>query len=168
MSRWHHLSHLKDPPKVRVGDYVMRGTILGYVGATGHAQGAHVHYEVMRNRPPSWRFYPRGYARAWVERNYQNPSPWIKDGFPAPYSYAGYSFLSWDGRAYHPGIDINSPNDYGKPVLAPTNGRVQFTEGVNFVRTAIGRFVPSVYNGGWGNHLWIEADEVNPGISVPS
>jgi len=37
---------------VRVGQYVKRGEILGYVGSTGKSTGPHVHYEVHKNGRP--------------------------------------------------------------------------------------------------------------------
>ena len=37
---------------VRVGKYVKRGEILGYVGSTGKSTGPHVHYEVHKNGRP--------------------------------------------------------------------------------------------------------------------
>lgn len=41
--------HMRDAPLVNVGDVVEEGALLGYVGATGMAAGAHLHLEV-RNR----------------------------------------------------------------------------------------------------------------------
>jgi murein DD-endopeptidase MepM/ murein hydrolase activator NlpD len=35
--------------KVRVGDVVTKGDVIGEMGRTGRATGAHVHYEVLRN-----------------------------------------------------------------------------------------------------------------------
>ncbi|MBC3765305.1 M23 family metallopeptidase [Neptunicella marina] len=35
--------------KVKVGDVVTKGQVLGLMGKTGRATGAHVHYEVLRN-----------------------------------------------------------------------------------------------------------------------
>ena len=43
VSRFGHLSKLK----VRVGQKVERGDILGYVGSTGRAMGPHLHYEIL-------------------------------------------------------------------------------------------------------------------------
>jgi murein DD-endopeptidase MepM/ murein hydrolase activator NlpD len=34
---------------VQVGQRVQRGDVIGYAGATGHATGSHVHYEIWRN-----------------------------------------------------------------------------------------------------------------------
>lgn len=166
MSRHHHICHLLKPPEVKAGRYVRRGQLIGYVGNTGHSTGPHVHYEVMWNRPPSWTYYPTKLARDAVAKLYMNPSVFIRDGIPAAYTYTGTGFLRWDGTVFHPAIDINSPNDLGKPVFSPINGRVQFSAGASFIRNWLGKLVPSVYNNGFGNHLWIEQDEANPGIEV--
>jgi len=44
-TRYGHLSAFN----VKPGQHVRRGDIIGYVGATGRATGAHVHYEVLAN-----------------------------------------------------------------------------------------------------------------------
>ncbi len=48
MTRYGHMSRFA----VAVGDEVKRGDVIGYVGATGRATGAHVHYEVWVNGRP--------------------------------------------------------------------------------------------------------------------
>ena len=44
-TRYAHQKYLN----VKVGDYVQKGDILGYMGATGNVTGAHVHFEVRIN-----------------------------------------------------------------------------------------------------------------------
>jgi len=54
-SRFGHLSKLK----VRVGQKVERGDIIGYVGSTGRAMGPHLHYEILVSGKP---VNPRDYV----------------------------------------------------------------------------------------------------------
>lgn len=44
-TRYAHQKYLN----VKVGDYVQKGDVLGYIGATGNVTGAHVHFEVRIN-----------------------------------------------------------------------------------------------------------------------
>ncbi len=44
-TRYGHMSGFA----VKVGQKVKRGTVIGFVGATGRATGAHVHYEILAN-----------------------------------------------------------------------------------------------------------------------
>jgi murein DD-endopeptidase MepM/ murein hydrolase activator NlpD len=48
MTRYGHLSGFNVAP----GQRVKRGDVIGYVGATGRATGAHVHYEILANGKP--------------------------------------------------------------------------------------------------------------------
>lgn len=46
----HLYAHLKKGSlKVKVGDHVVQGTILGYMGSTGMSTGKHLHYEIRRS-----------------------------------------------------------------------------------------------------------------------
>jgi len=44
-TRYGHLSGFA----VKPGQHVTRGTVIGYVGATGRATGSHLHYEILAN-----------------------------------------------------------------------------------------------------------------------
>lgn len=166
MSRFLHLCHMLRPPMVSIGQYVRRGDQLGYVGSTGHSSGAHVHMEGTLGKPESWYQYPNKKSKAELVKIYFDPAPFIKDNLPCPLSYYGYHFLEWapSEGGFHLGTDINSPNDLGKPVYAPCNGRVQCSEGEHWIKNILGKIIPSVFNHGFGNHVWIEVDEGNPGI----
>lgn len=168
MSRYHHLAHLKDVPIPKVGDYVKRGTLIGYVGNTGNSMGAHLHYEIRKAKPPTWTAYVQGMSQSAVAAQFQNPAPFIQNGYPADFTYKGNGYLQWTGKVWHTGIDINSPDDFGKPVYAPVNGRVVFAEGKRFLRNVFGKLFPSFFNNGWGNHIHIEQDEANSGIKIPT
>lgn len=141
--KFHHLAHLKYKPLVSPGSVIDRGVLIGYVGKTG-TDYPHCHYEIAKAKPPTWTFYPVGMSKAWVEANYENPVAYIKDGIPATDSQpnAGLAWLQYwkPHNVYHPGKDINSLNDEGKPVTSPIKGRVAYVGS----------------DGGWGWHIWIE------------
>lgn len=42
----HIYMHMLNPPKVRVGDKISAGQVLGQVGSTGHSTGPHLHYQI--------------------------------------------------------------------------------------------------------------------------
>lgn len=164
MSRHAHLAHLQHPPIVKVGEYVKRGQHIGYIGNTGNSTASHLHFEVRRVRPPTWTSYVSKYSKNAVKDLYVDPAPFIKDGVPADFTHVGSGYLQWNGFVWHPGIDINSSDDEGKKVYAPFNGRVLFSGGVSLWNKVGKRVLPSFFNSGWGNHIWIEVNEADPGV----
>lgn len=49
--------HMNNPPRVKVGEQVVRNTPIGYVGRTGAADGPHVHFEI--------RLFPEAVYKDW-------------------------------------------------------------------------------------------------------
>ena len=47
MTRYLHLAY--GTVKVKVGQWVRKGTVLGYMGNTGYSFGGHLHFEVLKN-----------------------------------------------------------------------------------------------------------------------
>jgi murein DD-endopeptidase MepM/ murein hydrolase activator NlpD len=47
-TRFGHMSRIA----VRLGQKVLRGEVVGYVGATGRATSSHLHYEILMNGQP--------------------------------------------------------------------------------------------------------------------
>lgn len=142
---YHRFGHLKEYPAVKIGDQVKRGQLLGYVGNTGNSTGAHLHYDVCKELHKLPYEYVQGMSKAKVAELYPDPSVYMKDELPCPNTLnTGWKYLQWTGSLYHPGIDINSPNDFGIPIKSPIDGRVMFI---------VSAKEP---NHGWGNMLIIE------------
>lgn len=162
MSRFHHFAHLSKIATT-LGKYVKRGELIGYVGNSGNSTGAHLHYEVTKNKPVTWWKYVKGMTLAQIKFVYTDPAVFIKNKLPMDNSLplAGYTYLQYvrSGNYYHPGIDLNSVNDYGKPVYAPVSGRVVFLEDGSSVKESLYSWFRLSMNQGWGRHIFIEQDE---------
>ena len=58
--QWHYYAHLEQFGRIRVGQVIVRGTVIGYVGDSGNAKGTppHLHYGVYRFRGGAINPYP--------------------------------------------------------------------------------------------------------------
>ena len=57
---WHYYAHLERFGSIREGDFIRRGTVIGFVGDSGNAKGTppHLHYGVYRLRGGAVNPYP--------------------------------------------------------------------------------------------------------------
>ena len=160
---------MRDTPLVKVGDWVTRGKLLGFVGSTGNSSGPHLHCDIRKTDAPpiSHTEYTYGMNRNQVLSRYVDPSPFIKVGIPCDNTLplSGYRFMQWTGSYFHPGIDCNSLNDFGKPIYAPADGRVVYMVGTNWVKNLFGKLVGKNWNAGWGNMIVIE---IAPNYILPT
>lgn len=141
--------HLKDTPQVKVGQILEPGDHFGFVGTTGNSTGPHCHYDIFKEKPYKWTLYPTDkWTVEEVRKVFLDPTPIIANTqLPAPNTLPknGSQFLQWNGSCYHPGVDINSTNDDGKPLRSPVYGRVVY----------VGTLLERLYSG-LGNFLVIE------------
>jgi hypothetical protein len=144
----HRLAHLQNT-KVKKGDRVKKGQLIGHLGDTGKTKGAHVHYDILTYTPKSYKEYTSGKSRSWVKEHYADPTPHEKVVLPNLHHY-GWKWLEHTGELWHPGVDLNGPgagdSDKWSPVYSPVNGKVVYSYG------------KGSYNGGWGNMIVIEED----------
>ncbi len=63
--QWHYYAHLEDFGAIRVGQVIVRGTVIGFVGDSGNARGTppHLHYGIYRFRGGAINPYPLLVAR---------------------------------------------------------------------------------------------------------
>jgi hypothetical protein len=144
----HRLAHLQNT-KVKKGDRVKKGQLIGHLGDTGKTKGAHVHYDILTYTPKSYKEYTSGKSRSWVKEHYADPTLHEKAVLPNLHHY-GWKWLEYTGELWHPGVDLNGPgagdSDKWSPVYSPVNGKVVYSYG------------KGSYNGGWGNMIVIEED----------
>lgn len=151
---WSHQAHLQTVT-VRVGDRVKKGQKVGTCGGTG-GWSPHDHFEI-RLQDFDMSYYPQSQERLaskapalrqLVLDRYTDPIAFcVTNGGQVPMTYSsfGYHWLEWADygsyRTFHPGVDLNYPNDLGLPLVSPFDGVVK---GIR------------MNDGGWGNHILIE------------
>jgi murein DD-endopeptidase MepM/ murein hydrolase activator NlpD len=162
MSLYHRLSHLKSSPIVKKGEWVKRGQQIGLVGTSGASSGPHLHYDIFNTLSLGFTFYVYRWSLSKIKSTFSNPAPYIKQGVPSDWSIpmTGYKFCQFvqdrkNGNYYHPGIDVNGVNDYGKPVYSPVEGRVLYVQApTDKIWSKLFGWLP--WGKGWGNMVVIE------------
>jgi hypothetical protein len=72
-----HVAHLATL-KVRVGERVVAGQLLGACGKSGNQGYAHCHAAFWWDTPPGgWNFWQTGYSRDWVAQQTLDPQAWF-------------------------------------------------------------------------------------------
>ena len=74
---WSHYDHLLSTP-VPEDTRISRGAVFALCGRSGGWPAAHLHFEVLRQRPTSWWMWPKHWPRQDVEVVYLNPVTWLQ------------------------------------------------------------------------------------------
>ena len=68
-----HYCHLSDATFTEIGTTAKRTQPIAAVGRSGGWDYCHLHFEVSREQPPHWRYWPKGQAREAVAAQYHDP-----------------------------------------------------------------------------------------------
>lgn len=68
-----HYCHLSDSTYTEIGTTAKRTQPIAAVGRSGGWEYCHLHFEVSREQPPHWRYWPKGQAREAVAAQYHDP-----------------------------------------------------------------------------------------------
>ena len=68
-----HYCHLSNATYTEVGTTAKRTQPIAAVGRSGGWEYCHLHFEVSREQPPHWRYWPKGQAREVVAAHYPDP-----------------------------------------------------------------------------------------------
>jgi len=68
-----HYCHLSNATYTEVGTTAKRTQPIAAVGRSGGWEFCHLHFEVSREQPPHWRYWPKGQAREAVAAQYHDP-----------------------------------------------------------------------------------------------
>lgn len=144
---FHRFAHLKEV-KVKEGDIVKKGEIIGTIGSTGNSTSAHLHWDISHENQGL------GYVNGWTKEKVQEVfiKPEYEKNIPINFSHIGWGWLDWYGEGYHPGIDLNGPgsgnSDLGNTIYSPVDGEVIFV------------YSGGGYNSGWGNLISIKENQM--------
>jgi murein DD-endopeptidase MepM/ murein hydrolase activator NlpD len=79
---WLHVDHLQ-AFRCTEGDVLKRGALIGTCGKTGGWDWAHVHWEVLYNRPAAgWWQWPAGWSKARMLAEYMDPFAYLTATWP--------------------------------------------------------------------------------------
>jgi murein DD-endopeptidase MepM/ murein hydrolase activator NlpD len=68
-----HYCHLSNATYTEIGTTAKRTQPIASVGRSGGWEYCHLHFEVSREQPPHWRYWPKGQAREAVAAQYHDP-----------------------------------------------------------------------------------------------
>ena len=68
-----HYCHLSAATYSEIGTTAKRAQPIASVGRSGGWDYCHLHFEVSREQPPHWRYWPKGQAREAVAAQYHDP-----------------------------------------------------------------------------------------------
>jgi len=144
--KYHRYAHLSKV-MVKVGDTVKHKDWIGNVGNTGGNYSSHLHYDLLTYRPDLWTRYTNGMSKEWVLARYEKPE--VDEHIPTQFDHLGYGWLDWNGKGYHPGLDINGKgggnSDLGNPVYSNSDGKVVHV------------YDGTKTNAGWGKMVVVES-----------
>lgn len=172
---YHRIAHMKERPLIKVGQWIKRGDPIGYCGTSGASSGPHAHYDIPTITRAEfdklgWTFYVRFWSWVKVQKYFRDPKPYIKNAIPMANSFpkSGYGYLQAVretlGTYYHPGIDVNGIDDYGKLLRSPVEGRVVFVSNPGPLDRVWKKYFGWVpYYKGWG---WMVVIEEKPGFDI--
>lgn len=153
-TRIHLFAHM-DRNLVRKGDRVIKHvTPIGTIGTGNGQYYAHLHFSISEGLNYAQLYaYTNGWSKAKVEMFYKDPLGVDFEkmfGKKVDVGNFGYDWLQWNGKGYHPGVDVNGlgggNSDIGMPFRSSCDGVV-----IHETRTWF-------KNGGWGNLILVAED----------
>jgi len=107
--------------RVKTGQTIQAGEIIGVEGATGQATGSHLHYEIRLKSSPNFGLSSDTEPRAYLNKHFAAPSPPPSPPSPPSTVYRGISIVD-----YLKSIRVDSSFANRKKIAA-ANGIVNYT-----------------------------------------